>query len=211
MPDNTRPPRYLVDPDPRPTRGVRAIMSAIEELARKRGIGAKARVLYKQNAKGEHAHCSDLPFMSSAELGSRTPRRRGSPWALLQTNGLRACTTRRFARTDRCRFVVCACWSRTVRRLRNASLDTCERLRPNRSGTRTAPGTDVPKEGDRDTALVPHSSSIFPPPIVSNSGGQCTLVSESTSCGADDLGRSLAYPLLSRRSKRPYSILPRLL
>ena len=54
MPDNTRPPRQLIDPDPRPTLGVRAIMSAIEELARQRGIGAKARVLYKQNAKGEH-------------------------------------------------------------------------------------------------------------------------------------------------------------
>lgn len=54
MPDNTRPPRVLIDPDPRPTLGVKAIMNAVEELARQRGIGANARVLYKQNAKGEH-------------------------------------------------------------------------------------------------------------------------------------------------------------
>ena len=54
MPDNTRPPRLQLDPDPRPTLGIRAIMREIEELARQRGIGANARVLYKQNAKGEH-------------------------------------------------------------------------------------------------------------------------------------------------------------
>ena len=54
MPDNTRPPRNLIDPDPRPTLAVRAMMNAVEELARQRGLGSKARVLYKQNAKGEH-------------------------------------------------------------------------------------------------------------------------------------------------------------
>jgi hypothetical protein len=53
MPDNTRPARRLIDPDPRPTLGVRAVMSAVEELARQRRLDG-ARVLYKVNAKGEH-------------------------------------------------------------------------------------------------------------------------------------------------------------
>jgi len=53
VPDNTRPPRQLVDPDPRPTLGVRALMSAIEELARARELSG-FRVAYKQNARGEH-------------------------------------------------------------------------------------------------------------------------------------------------------------
>lgn len=53
MPDNTRPPRNVVEPDHRPTLGARAIMRAVEELATQRGI-VGARVAYKQNAKGEH-------------------------------------------------------------------------------------------------------------------------------------------------------------
>lgn len=53
VPDNTRPPRHLVDPDPRPTLGVRALMNAVEELARRRGL-AGFRVAYKQNGRGEH-------------------------------------------------------------------------------------------------------------------------------------------------------------
>jgi hypothetical protein len=53
VPDNTRPPRHLVDPDPRPTLAVRALMGAIEELARAKQL-AGFRVAYKQNARGEH-------------------------------------------------------------------------------------------------------------------------------------------------------------
>jgi hypothetical protein len=53
MPDNTRPPRHLVDPDPRPTLGVRAVMNAIEELAQARSLQG-ARVAYKRNSQGEH-------------------------------------------------------------------------------------------------------------------------------------------------------------
>ena len=53
MPDNTRPPRHLVDPDPRPTLGVRAVMNAIEELAQVRGLQG-SRVAYKRNSQGEH-------------------------------------------------------------------------------------------------------------------------------------------------------------
>jgi hypothetical protein len=52
-PDNTGPPRSLVDEDERPTLGVRATMAAIEELAKARGI-VGARVAYKRNARGEH-------------------------------------------------------------------------------------------------------------------------------------------------------------
>ncbi len=52
-PDNTRPPRNLVDPDRRPTLGVRATMTAVEELARARGI-VGYRVAYKRNAAEEH-------------------------------------------------------------------------------------------------------------------------------------------------------------
>ena len=51
MPDNLRPPRH--PPDDSPTLGVRAIMAAVEELAKARGI-VKARVAYKKNAQGEH-------------------------------------------------------------------------------------------------------------------------------------------------------------
>jgi hypothetical protein len=53
MPDNTRSPRYLVDPDRRPTLVVRALMNAVEELARARGI-LDARVMYKRNDRNEH-------------------------------------------------------------------------------------------------------------------------------------------------------------
>ncbi len=53
MPDNTRPPRYLADPDPRPPLGVRAVMTAVEDVARARKI-AGFRVAYKANRAGEH-------------------------------------------------------------------------------------------------------------------------------------------------------------
>jgi hypothetical protein len=53
VPDNTRPPRRLQDPDPRPTLIVRAIMTGVEELAHARGLKS-ARVAYKRNAQGEH-------------------------------------------------------------------------------------------------------------------------------------------------------------
>jgi hypothetical protein len=59
VPDNTRPPRHhLVDPDARPTLGVRALMnalmSAIEELARTRSL-AGFRAAYKNRTPpGEH-------------------------------------------------------------------------------------------------------------------------------------------------------------
>ncbi len=53
MPDNTRPPRNLVDPDHRPSLGVKTTMQAIEDLARARGI-VGFRVLYKRNANDEH-------------------------------------------------------------------------------------------------------------------------------------------------------------
>jgi hypothetical protein len=53
MPDNTRPPRNLIDPDRRPTLGVRAVMTAVEELARARGLEG-FRVLYKRNSAEQH-------------------------------------------------------------------------------------------------------------------------------------------------------------
>jgi hypothetical protein len=53
MPDNTRPPRNLRDPDQQPNLGTRALMNAIDELAKARGL-AGARVAYKMNARGEH-------------------------------------------------------------------------------------------------------------------------------------------------------------
>jgi hypothetical protein len=52
MPDNTRPPRSAHQ-DQHPNLGTRALMTAIEELAKARGV-AQARVAYKTNAKGEH-------------------------------------------------------------------------------------------------------------------------------------------------------------
>jgi hypothetical protein len=52
MPDNTRPPRHLPDHD-QPNLGTRALMNAIDELAKARGL-AGARVAYKMNARGEH-------------------------------------------------------------------------------------------------------------------------------------------------------------
>jgi hypothetical protein len=51
MPDNTRPPRGLQDN--LPNLGTRALMNAIDELAKQRGLVA-ARVAYKLNARGEH-------------------------------------------------------------------------------------------------------------------------------------------------------------
>lgn len=53
VPDNPRPPGRLVDPDPRPPLGVRALMSAVEDLARGRNV-VGARIAYKRNARGEH-------------------------------------------------------------------------------------------------------------------------------------------------------------
>ncbi len=53
VPDNTRPPRHLVDPDPRPTLGVRALMNAVEDLVKARSL-VGVRVAYKRNARGEH-------------------------------------------------------------------------------------------------------------------------------------------------------------
>jgi hypothetical protein len=52
MPDNTRPPRYPND-DHGPNLGTRALMNAIDELAKTRGL-VGARVAYKMNARGEH-------------------------------------------------------------------------------------------------------------------------------------------------------------
>jgi hypothetical protein len=52
MPDNTRPPRNLRQ-DQGPNLGTRALMTAVGELAKARGV-ADARVAYKVNAKGEH-------------------------------------------------------------------------------------------------------------------------------------------------------------
>jgi hypothetical protein len=53
MPDNTRPPRHLIDPDPRPTLGIRAVMDAVEEVARAKKL-VDFRVAYKRNSQGEH-------------------------------------------------------------------------------------------------------------------------------------------------------------
>jgi len=52
MPDNTRPPRNPHQ-DHQPNLGTRALMNAIDELARIRGL-VGARVAYKRNAHGEH-------------------------------------------------------------------------------------------------------------------------------------------------------------
>ena len=52
MPDNTRPPRNLREND-QPNLGTRALMNAIGELAKSRGL-VGARVAYKRNARGEH-------------------------------------------------------------------------------------------------------------------------------------------------------------
>jgi hypothetical protein len=53
MPDNTRPLRHLVDPDPRPPLGVRAVMNAIEQLAQVPGLQG-SRVVYKRKSQEEH-------------------------------------------------------------------------------------------------------------------------------------------------------------
>jgi hypothetical protein len=53
VPDNTRPARHLIDPDLRPPLGVRALMSAVEDLVRGRNL-LGARIAYKRNARGEH-------------------------------------------------------------------------------------------------------------------------------------------------------------
>ncbi len=52
MPDNTRPPRNL-HIDDQPNLGTRALMTAVDELAKAHRL-AGARVAYKRNAKGEH-------------------------------------------------------------------------------------------------------------------------------------------------------------
>jgi hypothetical protein len=61
VPDNTRPPRHLLDPDPRPTLGIRAVMRAVEELARERGLRG-ARVAYKRNDRDEHVIALIIPI-----------------------------------------------------------------------------------------------------------------------------------------------------
>jgi hypothetical protein len=53
MPDNVRPPRNLVDPDLRPTLGVRALMNAAESLAKAHNL-VDYRIAYKRNGRGEH-------------------------------------------------------------------------------------------------------------------------------------------------------------
>jgi hypothetical protein len=63
MPDNTRPPRSLVDADRRPTLGVKATMHAVEELARARGI-VDFRVEYKRNVREEHVVALIFPSQS---------------------------------------------------------------------------------------------------------------------------------------------------
>jgi hypothetical protein len=51
MPDNQRPRNP--HQDNRPNLGTRALMNAIDELAKARGL-VGARVAYKRNARGEH-------------------------------------------------------------------------------------------------------------------------------------------------------------
>jgi hypothetical protein len=63
--DNTRPPRNLVDPDRRPTLGVKAVMSAVEELAKARGI-VGFRVAYKRNPAEEHVVALIFPSHPTA-------------------------------------------------------------------------------------------------------------------------------------------------
>jgi hypothetical protein len=60
VPDNTRPPRHLVDPDPRPTLGMRALMNSVEELARTAGL-EQFRVAYKRNVRGDHVIALIVP------------------------------------------------------------------------------------------------------------------------------------------------------
>lgn len=64
VPDNTRPPRHLVDPDSRPPLGVRALMSAVEDLARGRNV-VGARIAYKRNAQGEHVVAIIFPAQTT--------------------------------------------------------------------------------------------------------------------------------------------------
>jgi hypothetical protein len=52
MPGNTRPPRHVPEHEP-PNLGTRALMHAIEDLAKTRGL-VGARVAYKMNAQGQH-------------------------------------------------------------------------------------------------------------------------------------------------------------
>jgi len=52
MPDNVRPPRNLHQ-DQAPNLGTRAVMNAIDDLAKAKGL-VGWRVAYKLNAKGEH-------------------------------------------------------------------------------------------------------------------------------------------------------------
>jgi hypothetical protein len=53
MTDNARPPRHPRDDDQTPNLGTKAVMAAIEQLAKDKGL-VGARVAYKRNAKGEH-------------------------------------------------------------------------------------------------------------------------------------------------------------
>jgi hypothetical protein len=49
-PDNIKPPRYLFEPPPL---GARAVMTAVEEIARAQGL-ERPRVAYKKNDNNEH-------------------------------------------------------------------------------------------------------------------------------------------------------------
>lgn len=69
--DYTRPPRHLIDPDPHPTLGVRAVIGAIEELARARGLKGY-RVGYKRNARGEHVVALIFRKPSTNDVRPRT-------------------------------------------------------------------------------------------------------------------------------------------
>lgn len=53
MPDNTRPPRHLVDPDTQPSLLCQAVMHAVGDVAKAKGLEG-ARVLFKRNARGEN-------------------------------------------------------------------------------------------------------------------------------------------------------------
>jgi hypothetical protein len=52
MPDNTRPPRHVPQQEP-PNLGTRALMTAIEQVVKERGL-VGAPVAYKRNARGQH-------------------------------------------------------------------------------------------------------------------------------------------------------------
>jgi hypothetical protein len=52
MPDNARSPRHACSDDA-PNLGTKALMHAVEELARAKGL-VGARVAHKRNAQGQH-------------------------------------------------------------------------------------------------------------------------------------------------------------